>query len=31
MDYEDEDKRTALKELLDYWDEDKLIGFSIAD
>ena len=30
-DYQDEDKRKALKELLEYWDDDKLIGFSIAD
>ena len=30
-DYQDEDKRKALRELLEYWDDDKLIGFSIAD
>jgi hypothetical protein len=30
-DYKDEDKRIALQELLDYWDNDKLVGFSTAD
>ncbi len=30
-DYDDADKKKALEELLDYWDEDKLLGFSIAD
>lgn len=30
-DYDDVDKKKALEELLDYWDEDKLLGFSIAD
>ena len=30
-DYDDVDKKKALEDLLDYWDEDKLLGFSIAD
>ena len=29
--YQNEDKQKVLKELLEYWDDEKLNGFSIAD
>jgi len=31
MNYKDEDKRKVLEELLEYWEEDKLKGFTIQD